>query len=427
MPNSLLTITMITREALRILHNNVVFVKGVNRQYSQEFAQTGAKIGDTINVRKPNRYYLRRGQQIQIQGTQENYVPLKLTTQYGCDTEFTSSDLTISLDDFGKRILSPKMAVITSGMDFDGLSLVQQVYNNVGQPTITPGTNNANTGLLTTNAPGIFLNSGMMMDNAACPRDENRRIVMNPIAQAISVSGLSGLFNDQGSLGTQYRKGVMGAALGFEFAMDQNVNIQGSGSHSATTVVTGSSNQSGSVLYCVGAANVSYFPGETFSIASVNSVNPENKQSTGQSQQFCILPSSNVASGNFPAGYYTADSGGNVNLNVSPPMIGPSTPQNPLQTITALPAGGAALTFNMAANATAAVNNIAYHQDAFTLATADLILPGGVDFAARETYDGVSMRIIRAYDITNDLFPTRIDVLAGFAALRPEFACRIWG
>jgi len=426
MGNSLITVTMVTREALRVLHNNVVFVKGINRQYSKEFAVVGAKIGDTVNVRKPNKYFLRRGQQIQIQGTNEQYVPVKLTTQYGVDTEFSSQDLTLSLDDFGKRVLTPAMATITSGVDYDGLAMVAQVYNNVGAPTVTPG-NSAGSGLANSNAPQIYLNAGMMMDNFATPRDENRRMVMSPIAQATSVQGLSGLFNDQGTLGEQYRKGVMGRALGFEFAMDQNVNIQYSGNHSNTTVVVGAANQAGSVLAVVGGASASYYPGETFTITGEYSVNPENKQSTGQLQQFVILPSANVATPLYPAGYYLGDSGGNVQLNISPAIIGPSTPINPLQTVTLLPTGGAALTFNMAANTTTAVNNVAYHQDAFTLATADLVMPGGVDFSARETYDGVSLRVIRAYDITNDLFPTRIDVLAGWATLRPEMACRVWG
>jgi len=420
MGNALLTLTMITREGLRILHNNLVFAKGVNRQYSKEFAQVGAKIGTSINVRKPNKYPIRVGSTLQIAGTAETYVPLTLTTQAGVDTSFSSSDLTLSLDDFGKRILSPAMARVSSKVDYDGLAQVAQIYNNVGTPGTTPG-NVAGAGIANTAAPQIFLNAGMLMDNNSTPRDENRRVIINPYAQALTVANLSGLFQDAGSIAEQYRKGVMGRALGFEFGMDQNVNIQASGSHSATTVVVGAAGQSGSTLTVVAGANTTFIPGETFTVANVSSVNPENLQSTGLSQQIVILPSANAS------GTYIADTGGNVTLNISPALVGPTTPVNPLQTVTALPAGGAALTFNCAANGSTYVNNVAYHQDAFTLATADLILPGGVDFAARENYDGISMRIVRAYDITNDLFPTRIDILYGYATLRPEMATRIWG
>ena len=421
MANTLLTLTMITREALRVLHNNLVFSKGVNRQYSSEFAQTGAKVGSSINVRKPNKYPIRVGPTLNVAGTAESYVPLTLTTQAGVDTSFSSTDLTLSLDDFGKRILTPAMARVSSKVDFDGLAVAgQATFNNVGTPSSTPG---ANTGanLAVCNAPQIYLNAGMLMDNQATPRDENRRVIINPIAQATSVSGLSGLFNDQSSIASQYRKGVMGQALGFEFAMDQNVNLLTCGSRVATTGNANGANQTGA-NYSVTAltANSTVYPGEKFTIANVSSVNPENGQSTGQSAMFTVVAPANGAA------YYTADANGNATLTINPPLYTANSNGAANATVTALPANGANMTWQGAANTTP-VMNLAYHQDAFTLATADLILPGGVDFAARENYDGISMRIIRAYDITNDLFPTRIDVLYGYAALRPEFATVIWG
>lgn len=421
MANTLLTLTMITRESLRILHNNLVFAKGVNRQYSQEFAQTGAKIGTSINVRKPNKYPIRTGPVIQIASTAETYVPLTLTTQAGVDTSFSSQDLTLSLDDFGKRILTPAMARVSSKIDFDGLGVAgQATFNAVGTPGSPPGSNTG-ANLAVCNAPLVFLNAGMQMDNMATPRDENRRIILNPVGQATSVSNLSGLFNDQGLVGAQYRKGVMGQALGFEFAMDQNVNLLQCGSRVATTGNANGANQTGS-NYSVTAltANSTVYPGEKFTIINVNAVNPENGQSTGQLAYFTVLPPSNGAA------FYTADANGNATLSIYPPIYTANSNGNANATVTALPANGANMTWLGAANTTPTMN-LAYHQDAYTLATADLILPGGVDFAARENYDGISMRIIRAYDITNDLFPTRIDVLYGYAALRPEFGCVIWG
>ena len=311
------------------------------------------------------------------------------------------------------------MARISSGIDQDGLALVAQVYNNVGTPGSTPG---ANTGAnyATVNCPSIYLNAGVLMDNFATPRDENRRVVINPKAQAGSVTGLSGLFQDAGSISEQYRKGVMGTALGFEFAMDQNVNIQSTGSRANGT--TFGANQTGGSLIITAAGNAAtIYPGECFTLTGINSVNPETLQNTGDLQQFAVLPPANGAS------TYTCDANGNATLLISPTIVGPASPANPLQTVANLAGNGVAIVWAGAANGTTYVNNVAYHQDAFTFATADLILPGGVDFAAREVYDGISMRIIRAYDITNDLLPDRIDVLGGWAALRPEFAARIWG
>ncbi len=413
MANQLLTITMITREALRILHNNLVFAKGVNRQYSSEFARTGAKIGTTINVRKPNRYYVRTGAAIQVQNTQESYVPLSLNKQYGVDLDFSSQELTLSLDDFGKRVLSPAMARIASQIDYDGLALANQIYNYVGTPGTTPGTAGG-AGIAMTTAPNIFLNSGMLLDNNATPRDDNRRIIINPIAHATSVAGLSGLFQDSGAISEQYRKGVMGTALGFEFGMDQNVNVLTTGTRAATAAVNGAG-QVGSTLNISGVgAGGTISAGEKFTIAGVFAVNPENQQATGLLQQFTVLTAA------------TADAGGLVNgLSISPniKLIGVAIADG---TVTAIPLNGAVITWQGAAS-TGFPMNLAYHQDAFTLATADMIMPQGVDFVARETYDGISMRIVRAFDISNDAFPCRVDVLAGWAVLRPEMACVIWG
>jgi len=420
MANTLLTLTMITRESLRILHNNLVFAKGVNRQYSPEFAQSGGKIGSTINVRKPNKYPIRVGPTLNIAGTAETYVPLTLTTQAGVDTSFSSTDLTLSLDDFGKRILSPAMARVSSKVDFDGLGVAgAATFNTVGTPGSPPGTaTGAN--FANANAPQIYLNAGAWLDYMATPRDENRRVVINPIAQATSVAGLSGLFNDQSTLGAQYRKGVMGQALGFEFAMDQNVNLLTCGNRVATTGNANGANQTGS-NYSVTAltANSTVYPGEKFSIANVYAVNPENGQTTAQLAMFTVLANTNGS-------FYTADANGNATLSIYPPIYTANSNGSANATVDALPANGANMTWKGVASTTP-VMNLAYHQDAFTLATADLILPGGVDFAARENYDGISMRIVRAYDITNDLFPTRIDVLYGYAALRPEFSCVVLG
>jgi hypothetical protein len=409
--NTLLTITMITREAMRILHNNLVFAKGVNRQYSSEFAQTGAKIGASINVRKPNRYYVSTGANITVQDTTETYTTLTLSTQYNVAISFTSQDLTLSLDDFGKRILSPAMAQLASKIDYDGLAYVAKVYNNVGTPGATPGTvTGAN--LANASAPLLYLNAGMMLDNNSTPRDENRRVIINPAAMATSVEGLKALFQDSGAISDQYRKGVIGTALGFEFGMDQNVNLVTTGTRANGTV--SGANQTGAHVLVTGTGNAAtILAGEIFTAAGVYSVNPENQQSTGLLQQFVVTANA------------TADANGAANLSISPSItVAGANIAN--GTVTASPANGANLTWSGNAS-TSYPMNVAYHQDAFTLATADLLMPQGVDFAARETYDGISMRIVRQYDISTDLFPCRIDVLAGWAALRPEMACRIWG
>ena len=431
MANTLLTPSMITREALRVLNNNLVFIKGTKRQYSSEFAQAGAKIGSTVNLRKPNRYFVRTGQTMQVQQTNETYVPLTLNRQWGVDVSFSSLDLSLSLDDFSKRVLTPAMARLASQLDIDGLSMAitgayadgtvtagaGPVYNIVGTPGTTPGTSGGSATLLQQyNAPICFLNAGMMMDNFAAPRDENRRIVMNPAAHAQSVSGLSGLINDSAAIAEQYRKGVLGNALGFEFAMDQNIynfNSNTGVSLGTITLTPGSANAS-----ATGVTSGGIFPaGMAFTIPGVYSVNPENQQSTGQLQQFVVTATTTA----------TTTTIASLPISPTPVLAGTGVAAGTVTYATTSLLVGTATVVTGTTASTSYPQNLAYHQDAFTLATADLELPRGVDFAARETYDGISMRIVRAFDITNDLFPCRIDVLGGWATLRPELACRITG
>lgn len=428
MANTLLTPVQITREALRVLHNNLAFIKGINRQYSNEFAKTGAKIGTTVNVRKPNRYFVRKGDAMQVQGTSETYVPLTLATKWGTDISFNTTELTLSLDDFSKRILTPAMARIASQIDQDCLQgAITGTYSNgtgatvncnapvsniIGTPGTTPGTSGGSaTGLLQYNAPICYLNAGMMLDNNACPRDDNRTMLLSPAAMAQSVSGLSGLFQDSGSIAEQYRKGMLGTALGFKFAMDQNVYTftTGTGTSLGTVQLTDGSN----VATISSGTTSGVFPaGTIFTVAGVYAVNPENQQSTGQLQQFVITASTTLSSG-----------AGTATIYPTPVVAGTGIANGTVTTV----ATASATILSGTSASTGYQQSLAYHQDAFTFATADLEMPSGVDFAARETYDGISMRIVRQYAIGTDEMPCRIDVLGGFANLRPELACRVTG
>lgn len=427
MGNTLITATGLTREALRVLHNNVIFLKNVNKQYSKEFANAGAKIGTTMNVRKPNRYYVSHTNVLQAQNTTEDYSPVTLSTQFQVGLNFTQQDLTLSLDDFSKRIIQPAMARLASDMDMHALSMYKDVYNMVGTPGSAPGTNTGS-GLRTANAPTIFLNAGAVLDHNATPRDDKRRVLLNPTAMASSVGGLSTLYNDRDAVAEQYRKGVMGYALGFEFAMDQNVNTYTTGTRAITytNLQMDGASQTGSSINVTAEtqsqSGLTFLQGEIITIAGLYSVNPENQQSTGHLAQFVITEDKTVAVG----------AGTRFTLSISPAIkyAGAGVADG---TVTGTQADDAVVTILTDASATACTAsgnypmNLAYHQDAFTFATADLEMPRGVDFAAREVYDGISMLVVRAYDINNSQFPCRIDVLAGWKTLRPELACRIAG
>ncbi len=401
MANTLLTISMITNEALAVLENQLTFTKFINRQYDDSFGIKGAKIGDTLNVRKPPQYIGRVGQAISIEDSVETSIPLQLNTQAGVDIQFSSADLLLRIDDFSDRFIKPAMANVANRIDRDGLTLLTNaVYNSVG----TPGTP-INTAL-------PVLQAGAKMDQTATPRDGLRSLVWDPMGQANMISGLSGLFNAPDKISEQYNSGTLGKALGFKHSMDQNALAHTVGPLGGTPLVNGAS-QTGTSLVTNGwtaAAASRLLIGDVFTIAGVFGVNPQSRQSTGSLQQFVVT--ANVSS----------DAAGNATIPIQPAI----TPTGQFQTVTASPAAGAAITVVGAAN-TFSNQAIAFHRDSITLATADLPLPGGVDMAARKSdpQTGLSVRMVRQYNITTDLFPCRLDVLYGWATLYPQWACRL--
>lgn len=424
MSNTIITPVKVLRESLRILHNNLAFSKGVNKEYSKEFAQEGAKVGQTVNVRKPNRYYVSDGAALDVQNTVEEYVAVTLNHQFHVDVNFTSRDLTLSLDDFSKRILDPAMAILASKVDYTGLGQYANVYNWVGTPGQNPGTSGGS-GLAMYTSPQIFLNAGAVLDSMAAPRDGGRSCILSPFAQATSVAGLSGLYQDSGVIGEQYRKGLMGNALGFEFAMDQNVNSFNTGTYSGTAAnfdVNGAQGDSTTAISTLTAKWTSdgsgtLEAGTIFDIDGIYSVNPETGQSTGQLQPFVVTADATIDTTTF-------------NISISPSILFNArgvTAKATCYSATGTIADGSQINIRSGATATNYSQNLAYHKDAFTLATADLMMPKGVDFSARESFDGISMRIVRQYDINNDSLPCRIDILCGWKTTRPELACRIFG
>ena len=193
MSNSFLSPTVIAKEILRILHNNLTFTKGVNRVYDSSFANSGitvsGKAGPSLRVRKPNRYVVTDGAALVVQDNVEEYVTVSCTTQEHVGMKFTSADLTLTIDDFSERYLKPASLALAAKIDRDGLNLFKTVYNSVGTPGTTPGS-----GMTAAQASAVYLNAGAIIDEYTAPRDNQRYMILNPVAQASTVSALSGLF-----------------------------------------------------------------------------------------------------------------------------------------------------------------------------------------------------------------------------------------
>lgn len=406
MANQLLTISMITREALRVLVNNLVFTNLVERQYDDQFGKAGAKIGNVLNIRKPPRFVRTDGQGLQLQDVTETSVPLVLTTQGQRSFTFSSQDLALNIDDFSKRFVKPAVASLANQIDYDGLQQYINVWNTVGVPGTTP------------NALLTYLQAQQKLNENAAPDDDERAIVMPPASQATIIDALKGLFQASNDIAEQYKRGKMGRTIGAEWYMDQNVGSQTTGSfwvaNSATMLTTGSAQTGATISIVAGATTGIVQQGDVFTIAGVYAVNPQNFTSTGSLQQFVATAT------------MTASGGAITALPISPSI----TTSGPFQTVTVAPATSAAITFiNGTAAAVTSPQALCFHKEAFAMACADLPLPGGVDMAERVSDKelGLSIRLIRAYDINQDRFPLRLDFLYGWTTLYAQLACRIWG
>ncbi len=399
MANTTLTISMITREALRVLENNLTFTKRVNRQFDDKFGVDGAKIGNVVNVRKPPQYTTRSGQALDIQDFTETSVPVTLDQQIGVDLAFGSAELLLNIDDFSDRVLTPAIAAIANKIDALGMGLYNQISQSVGTPGTVP------------NALLTYLLAGVRLNDSAAPMDGKRSNVINPLMEATIVDALKGLFQQATQIAEQYEKGQMGRAAGFDWYMDQNCPTHTVGAYVGTPLVNGA-NQTGSSLITdgwTGSVTGLLKKGDTFTISGVYKVNPQSRQSTGSLMQFLVTQDVDSTSGA-------------ATIPIFPAIVAGGQFQN----VDSVPADNAPITVIGAAS-TVSPQGLAFHQDAFTLACADLPLPRGVDMAARvsDKQLGLSIRMIRAYDISLDRFPCRLDILVGWAALRPELAVRI--
>lgn len=393
MANALLTTSKITREALRLFINSNAFLKNIDRQYDDQFAVAGAKIGDTLRIRLPNDYTVGTGRVITPQDTTEQQRTLTVSTQKNVAISFSSAELALSLDDFSTRILLPAMNNLAGAVAADVMTLTESASAFVFK--------DAGSGVVATPDAQTWLLAGAKLDNNSAPRNSmSRKIMMDPLTQARTVSTLAGLFNSQTKLKDQYEVGQMGTdTLGFDWYMDQTIIKHVPGSFTAGTV--NGASQTGSTLV-TNAITGTLNKGDVITIAGVFAVNRVTKLTTGELQQFNVT--ANVLNGATSIPIYPA-------IVVAPAAYG---------TVTASPANSAVISLLAAPNTTYR-KNVAYVPEAMTLATADLPLPRGVNEAARETYDGISLRMISDYDVTNDLFITRIDILYGYVALRPEW------
>ena len=413
MANNLLTISMITNEALMVLENELTFTSQVERNYDDQFAVTGAKIGATLNVRRPGRFIGTSGPALNVEDFNETSVPVTLSTQFHVDTQLTTQDLALSLDRFSDRVLKPAVAAIANKIDRDGLVMAKNATANiVGTAGTVP------TSLLT------YLTAGAYLDSEGAPRDGRRACIVEPFTGATIVDSLKGLFVPSNTIAKQYERGMMGKdSAGMMWKMDQNVVSQTFGSYATATLACSTTVGTGfltsgwastsTIALTATTATAGLKQGDTITIANIFAANPQNRAAYGSNRLRSFVVQADV----------TVATSSTTSVIVSPAVITAGQFQNVV--VNSVSTTAVVTPFNN--TGTVSPQNIVMHKNAFTMACADLELPDGVHFAGRAADKelGLSMRVVRQYTINNDSIPTRVDVLYGWAPLYPELACRV--
>lgn len=421
--NTILTISMITNESLMVLENELTFAGRVLRTYDDSFGVDGAKIGDTLNVRRPPRFIGTSGPNLNVESYTQTSIPVVLgdTTKYGdqfhVDTAFTTKDLRLSLGAFSENVIKPAVAAVANKVDFDGLTMAKNSTANIVGTAGTPPTS-----LLT------YLNAGAYLTAEACPKGGGRSVCIEQFTSASIVDSLKGLFTPSNKIGEQYTSGLMGRdSAGMDWLVDQNVNNQTFTSW-ATTAGTLTTDTTSIGISTGWAATtditmkdptqtVNFHKGDVIQIANVMPVNPQNRQIYGTKARYFVVQAD-----------VTGSNGSTYTLTVAPAVITAGQFQN--VSITSTSSSATVTAFGIAtgtANAVTSPQNILFHKNAYTLAMADLELPGGVVFAGRAASKeaGISIRVVRQYTINNDQIPARFDVLYGWAPLYQELGCRV--
>lgn len=410
MPNALITPSIIAKEALVQLENNLTMANNVHREYKKEFV----KVGDTVSIRKPVKFYAADGATRVNQDVEEANTSITINKQKHVSWKFSSKDLTLTVEDYSERYIKPAMIALANVIDRNGHALYTNVWNHVG----TPGTTPANFAAMAAAA--------QRMDEMAVPTDM-RKALLNPAA-SYAIAGTATTLYMNGVNNQAYRTGSIGEIASLDTYRSQNVTNHTNGARGGTPQVNGAgqnttyalskSTNSQSLVtdgWSNSVANL-LTAGEVFTIAGVFAMNPVPGEGTTGKQQMSYLQQFTVLSA------ASSNGSGQATLTISPAII----IDGPYQTVSAAPADNAAITM-VGTAATAYPQNIVMHKNALALVMCPLELPDGVEFKARETHKGLSVRVVKQYDISADDDIIRLDVLYGWKAIYPDLAVRLTG
>lgn len=401
MSNTLITSSLVAKEVLPILENQLVFAKSCNRDYEPEFKGAMAKgyePGATINIKRPSRYQWRAGRVAAPQASVDTTVPLVLS-QGGCDLNFTAAERTLSISsEHIQNKLMSALATVANEIDRQGLQLAHYAaYNTLNTTGALPASQAA--------AISAITDTQARLDDMSAPRDDARRFVMGPRFNGSMIGGFAGMFNSQRPLDKQYQSGLMQNAFGIDPMMSQNVDLHTNGAATATNI--NGAGQTGSTITVVAVAGGTLTKGTVITLPGVFAVNAQTRNSTGVLANFVV----------------TADvAAGATSIPISPAIV----TSGPYQNVSASPTTGAPYVIIGSAS-TSYNTNVAFHRDAFTLAMVPMWVPEGLGVkVSQQSHNGFTVKVTDLYDGINDVAIMRLDVLFGYAATYPELAVKYY-
>ena len=410
MANTTLTADVIAKEALAILDNDLGWVGRLHRAHESEYSETvnGYKKGSTISIRRPADFVVRTGATMDIQDSIEGKTTLVVDQQIGVDFNFTSTDLTLSMNDISERVVRPAMTNIINYMAND---VATQMYRGTYNWAGTPGS--------TINAFSDFLVGCERLDEMAVPMDD-RLAILAPADYHGFLGSLPSLFMPKSNDG-YFKTGYMGEVAGVDIYQSQVTPTHTRGtavtntldvSTSASNVVTydTAKNTWTSTLSVDQQTNVTLKAGDVFTIDGVYMVNPKTKAATDILQNFVVTADA------------TLTTSGTSSITISPPVI----TTGPHQTVSAVPADGAAIILKGAVS-TGYKQNMLFHKNAMSLAVVPMELPQGANNASRQSANGFSVRVVPVYDGINDVSKWRLDLLYGRKLIDPRLITRLSG
>lgn len=399
--NKFLDIGDITYMSAEVLTNSFGFTKTINREYDDRFARTGAKIGAVTNARLPAQFRFSNGAALDPQALNDKGMPVTLNKLYQRSFAVDSVDMSLSVDDFAGRYLKPAMLSMAAEIDYDGLqAMVKYVGNAVG----TPGTAIDDQAELNTTVAAA---RQLLSKNLAPVGEKKFMLGDSSWVSKGSIYNVN-VFNPQGSVSAANSTGVVSTWGGFDWMETELAPTHVNGTRAGTLAINGAS-QSGASLVIDGFSSGSLAVGDVFTIPGVYAVNAQTKEAYDFLQQFSVVA--------------TPGTGASQTFTISPEIVGPGDPR---QNVSALPADGALITV-LGASAASTQYAFGYTKDVMVFATADLdeITSGADSFRASVPELGLSVRIVKQFDIRSNQHLMRIDCLGGWAPLYPQLGVKI--